>query len=557
MNPLQALSRRARRTRRPSSVSLRIEALEERAVPASLIAGPTSNSSNEVNYQGEVGVAVNPLDINNSVTVANDAIGGFTRVPAYYTLDGGASWDVTYLNNSVDGLGTNSRYDPNVAFDSDGNVYVVYSAGASSGNRSRLIVAKSSDGGVTYHQTGEAASHPSFSIFHTAMITTRANPDGDDSVLAGWSQSLGGTTMQASLSTDGGATFSVVNTRINDLAPERTFMSWAVADADGNFHFTWEVNLPGTSPDGVFYHDVLDGTTLESLGPDTTITNLMLTDFAQPHSRIPAQPDRGIFSVGTIDADRTFGAYHGRLYFSYADRETTTTDDTNIFVRYSDDNGASWSDPILVNDDGGVNSQFFARLAVDPVTGWVFMTWYDTRDDEANQLVHVYGSASLDGGDTWLPNIQLTEEASNESRTNPLRNGNNYGEYTGLVAYGGVAFGAWTDARPSHFARNREEVYFGWFYVDEGEVPGPDSGGSSSPFDVLAYFAADSAGEVMLPLPGVVPERTEAVFASLAEQTTLASGLEKTESDVVPADATRQAAIADKSWDALDLTWIG
>ena len=58
MNPLQALSRRARPVRRPSTVSLRIEALEERAVPASLIAGPTSNSSNEVNYQGEVGVVI-------------------------------------------------------------------------------------------------------------------------------------------------------------------------------------------------------------------------------------------------------------------------------------------------------------------------------------------------------------------------------------------------------------------------------------------------------------------------------------------------------------------
>ncbi len=557
MRPLQALSRRARR---PSTVSLRIEALEERAVPAALYAGPTSNASTQTNYQGEVGVAVNPFDINNVVTVANDANNNFLRLPAYYTLDGGATWGVTFMDPSVDGLTTATiRYDPNVAFDSDGNVYVIYSANTSTGaDRSHLIVAKSSDGGVTYSQVGEAFAHPSSGVIHTATLTTRANPDGDDSVLAVWALVVGGGQyVEAALSTDGGATFTAINTQINDLAPERTFMPWATADADGNFHVTWEVNVPGTSPDGVMYHDVLDGTTLESLGPDTTITELMLTDFAQSWSKIPAQPDRGIFSVGTIDADKTYGAYHGRLYFSYTDRESTSTTDTNIFVRYSDDNGATWSDPILVNDDGGVNSQFFPRLAVDPVTGWVFMTWYDARDDAANRLVHVYGSVSLDGGDTWLPNIQLTEEASNESTTNPQRNGNNYGEYTGLAAYGGMAFGAWCDARPSHFSRYREEVYFGWFYVDPEEQPGPNPGGSPLPFDLTDYLADHPLIPVIPPVVEMTPGGEGPFPASPAEQRMSGRASQKADGNASRTHPVGRAAVADRAWEAPDWGWIG
>lgn len=484
-----------KRSARTRLVWLAVEPLEERAVPAAVYPGFTYNASNQTGPQSEVGVAINPLDPCNTVAVSND-ISNLSRLPAYYTLDCGETWTTTFLNQTHDGLAANAtRYDPNVAFDSDGNVYVIYSANTSTSPLSRLMVIKSTDGGVTYSQAGTAATFPSSSAIHTAMVTTREDPGAEpDDVFVFWALVQGGGVfMQASLSLDGGATFPVTNTQINDNAPERTFMPWAAVDAYGNFLVTWEVNLPGTDPDGIFYLDLLDGTTLAS-SEDVVVTTLMLTDFAQASSKIPAQPDRGIFSVGTIDVDRSYGPYHGRVYFSYTDRESTTTDDTNIFVRYSDDNGFSWSEPAIVNDDGEMNSQFFPRLAVDQLTGWVFMTWYDARQDPTNQLVHVYGTASVDGGATWLPNVQVTEEPSNESRTNPQRNNNNYGEYIGLVARGGIAYGAWTDARASHFGQYREEVYYGWFYVDEsGGAPAPHTPPAGISFDLARYLDGTEA----------------------------------------------------------------
>ena len=38
--------------------------------------------------------------------------------------------------------------------------------------------------------------------------------------------------------------------------------------------------------------------------------------------------------------------------------------DTNIYVRSSDDGGKTWTEPVLVNDDPGTNSQILPALAV-------------------------------------------------------------------------------------------------------------------------------------------------------------------------------------------------
>jgi Ca2+-binding RTX toxin-like protein len=188
------------------------------------------------------------------------------------------------------------------------------------------------------------------------------------------------------------------------------------------------------------------------------VTTVQITDFFAATSKIPAQPDRGIFSVATVDVDGS----NGRVYVSYTDRPNTASNDTDIFVRFSDDSGASWSAPIQVNDDATTTSQFLPRMAIDQTTRVVYATWYDARNDAANnQQVDVFISKSLDGALNWSPNQQLTGARSDESTANPARdNGNNYGEYLGLSAHNGVAHAVWTDARAANFiGGTNEDVY--------------------------------------------------------------------------------------------------
>jgi hypothetical protein len=62
-------------------------------------------------------------------------------------------------------------------------------------------------------------------------------------------------------------------------------------------------------------------------------------------------------------------------------------------------------------------------------------------------------SRSTDGSATWLPDVQVTTQSSNEHDCNGLfpcpsiNYGNQYGDYEGLVSFDGVSHPIWTDSR--------------------------------------------------------------------------------------------------------------
>src|SRR5207237_787028 len=68
---------------------------------------------------------------------------------------------------------------------------------------------------------------------------------------------------------------------------------------------------------------------------------------------IPAQPHQGIDAVATLAYDRSSGPHRGRAYMVYNDAVAKGSADTNILVRFSDDNGITWSAPVRANDDSG------------------------------------------------------------------------------------------------------------------------------------------------------------------------------------------------------------
>jgi len=415
-----------------------------------IVIGANVNVSGLAGAQSEVGIAVNPTNRRNLVAVANH-IADLSRLGAWSSTDGGATWTANFIDEAEDAFGAgDSRFDPNVAFDSDGNVYVVYST---TGTGNRLLLARSTDGGVTFGQVATVTTDAGANNLHTAMVTTRADATGADDVLVVWARvGAGGENIQASLSLDAGTTFPTTNTSINDAA-QRTFVPWAAPDGAGTFHVVWEVNTGGGV--GSIFHDTLNGTTLVD-GANVTVTAVQITDFAAATSRIPAQPDRGLFSVATVDVDRS----SGRIYLSYTDRTSTATNDTNVFVRFSDNGGATWSAATQVNADATTTSQFFPRLAVDQTAGVVYAIWYDARSDTTNnRQVDVFISSSTDGI-TWTANQRVTTAVSDESVNNAARDGNNYGEYFGLATSRCTAHAVWTDARAANFTNGtNEDVY--------------------------------------------------------------------------------------------------
>src|SRR5207253_10689993 len=156
-----------------------------------------------------------------------------------------------------------------------------------------------------------------------------------------------------------------------------------------------------------------------SLTGPTVITNTSVGGFRP----IPAQPDRTIDAEAGVAYDRSTGPHKGRLYAIYTDAADVTTNDTNIFLRFSDDDGKTWSAAKRVNDDTGTNSQFFSKIAVDQTSGNVGMAWYDCRNDtgsgagdtngKANDDAEVFATISIDGGQTIQPNVQVAQGPSN------------------------------------------------------------------------------------------------------------------------------------------------
>jgi hypothetical protein len=129
----------------------------------------------------------------------------------------------------------------------------------------------------------------------------------------------------------------------------------------------------------------------------------------------------------------------------------------DIFLSFSDDRGASWFAPRAVPDALPFPVDRFNQwLSVDPVTGDVAVSFYDTRNDTTGSRFQtdVFFTESADGGATFLsPNLRVTTASSNEHDCNGLFPcpgidlGNQYGDYEGLVSFGGVSHPVWTDSR--------------------------------------------------------------------------------------------------------------
>jgi hypothetical protein len=449
----------------------------------------------------EVSIDVNPTDPSNQVIVGHDA--ALVTMNTFYTTDGGLTWSPVIIDNATDGLTSTLRFDPTVAFDDDGNVYVGYGARVNNGGNQRtVVVCRSTDGGASYPQctsistTPDIGTLPGNDKWHLATGPDPANPTQQNVYIA-WTQNIteaSGTDQRivVSRSTDGGATFSAPII-INDPSIAGTKANNLFAD-------------PAVGPNGELYvawHDIsagqvwIDRSTDGGLtfGTDVLVTN----SSAGFKTSIPAQPDRGVGVMPTIDTDRSGGPNNGRIYLAYSDLGAGGANDFDVLVRSSSDGGLTWTTAVVVHDDGGTNSQFLPWVDVDQQTGKVVAVWYDARNDANNKKVEVFLAVSDDGGLTWRPNVLVSDSPSDMSVDNPSRYLGNFLEYIGVASLGDVAFPVWADnsESPGDLDYYTDQIYVGTAPVCDANGPytaecglpvALDGSGSSDPEgQALAY----------------------------------------------------------------------
>ncbi|MGI9545010.1 MAG: sialidase family protein, partial [Cyclobacteriaceae bacterium] len=133
--------------------------------------------------------------------------------------------------------------------------------------------------------------------------------------------------------------------------------------------------------------------------------------------------------------DISEGPNRGAIYVNWSD-QSNGEDDTDIWVAKSTDGGLTWADPVRVNDDPPGKHQFFTWMAVDPMTGHIYIVFYDRRNYE-DARTDVYLAWSKDGGATF------TNELISESPFKPNPN-QFFGDYNNISAYNGTVRPIWT-----------------------------------------------------------------------------------------------------------------
>jgi len=133
--------------------------------------------------------------------------------------------------------------------------------------------------------------------------------------------------------------------------------------------------------------------------------------------------------------DNSNSDYKGTLYVNWGDQRNGV-DDTDIWIKKSNDGGKTWSKDIKVNGDNSKHHQFLSWLTVDQVTGYVYVMYYDRRNHNDN-ATEVYLSVSKDGGNSF-DDYKISESPfyPNEKMF--------FGDYTNISVHNGVIRPIWT-----------------------------------------------------------------------------------------------------------------
>ena len=133
--------------------------------------------------------------------------------------------------------------------------------------------------------------------------------------------------------------------------------------------------------------------------------------------------------------DLSDGPNKGTIYVNWTDQRNGS-DDTDVWLSKSTDEGLSWTSPIRVNDDPEGKQQFFTWMTIDQTTGFLYFVFYDRRN-HTDASTDVFMAISKDGGKTFV-NRKISDApfVPNENIF--------FGDYTNIIAHNNIVRPIWT-----------------------------------------------------------------------------------------------------------------
>ena len=466
--------------------------------------------------------ATNPADVSahNSPTIVSDPVRPSNLVVSsridtpFFSCsldvshDGGATWSQTPIPAPK---GEQAKcYAPDVAYSTDGTLYLVFVTLKGNGNTPDAVwISTSKDDGRTLSTPSKVLGPRAF------QVRVAADPVKPGRLYLTWLQARGDdlgelkftntwNPIESARSDDYGATWSSP-VQVSDPARQRVIAPTPVVASNGTVYVAYldigqdkldyegEHNGQGGPP----YPGPFTLVVARSRDDGSTWAESVVDTHLVPISRfivfLPSFP--------SIAADRT-----GWVYVAYHDARYSPSD----VDLWSLAPGASrWQGPVRVNDtplhDG--TSQYLPQLAVAP-DGRLDVLYYDRRLDPANVMNDVSLQSSFDHGRTFTHAVRLSSRSFSSRIGYGAREGlPDLGSRLGLIAGNRFALGVWTDTRAGTPATQKQDI--GAAAV---AVRGPDRL-SSAARDLLRFggLALGLAGVVLLSALAMLARRRRAL----------------------------------------------
>jgi len=389
--------------------------------------------SQKTGDDNECAISKNPSNKLQLFALCNNAGPGLF---AARSTDGGATWtypdpaDKTIADGDAN-QGAAACCDPTLAWDTFGNLYITYiDAGGSN-----IVTLLSTDGGLTFSTL--ATFGPASVDQPTVVAANTSAPGAPVAVWIVWNQ---GNQMVARGAAVTGlnavGAFQALQTIPGTVGC--SFGDVAIAPS-GAVVQVCETPTGGQGPANLLVNTDADG-----LGPGNfaaavtaTSTNVGGFDFITP------QNGRSVDAEAGLAYDRNPTSPHvGRLYLVYTEETVDESNDTDIMVRFSDNNGGTWSAPSRVNDDPPGRSQFLPKIASNRLSGNIAVCWHDCRNSATNTAMQEFCSIATPSGaaPAFFANGLVSDGASVSNGA-----GVEFGDYSGLDYFQGLVHPIWAD----------------------------------------------------------------------------------------------------------------
>lgn len=384
-------------------------------------------SSISANQPNEVSIAINPT--NPSFIAAGSNLRYF-----YISYNDGLNWEQKTMSSSWGVWG-----DPCLVYDADGYLFFGHLSNPPSSTGGywidRIVVQRSPDNGTNWdYDAGVGFSPPAKEQDKEWICADITNSKFKNNLYMAWTEfdnygstkPTDSTRILFSRSINRGQSWSNpvrISNRSGDCQDDDNTVEGCVPTVGPN----GEVYLSWSGPAGLMFDKSLDGGV--TFGNDTKVASLVSGwAFNIPGiNRCNGMPITG--------CDISNSKHKGNIYINWSDQ---INGDTDIFLAKSTDGGFSWSTPKKVNNDSQKRDQFFTWMSVDPITGIIYIIFYDRRDN-ANPTsleTQVYLARSDDGGETFK-NFRISE-SSFIPTSNVF-----FGDYTGIAAYNRKVYPIW------------------------------------------------------------------------------------------------------------------